>query len=292
MSPFFDRREQPSGLMMIAVVVAATAAVVSVWLILSSPEANTLSGMRAFDLGGGLAVARQSRGVERRTGTGLDMVKVVFSAPPAATKPDADPTRPAPALNEGASLTAPAAPLAARPAEPAPVTPAELAAAGLPVTPAGFAKLGSQKGLLSAAVAKLLDHPRVLKAVLDNRLVVDGLMGRDVSRRNCSDAGALRAELSDSKSSRMTTLLPLIQQALSKPAAATAMLTSELGSRLMACPSLKSLSSDPSSLMSVAMANPKALGLVTDPRVAQALSANPQAAGMFGKVQAGLGGVR
>ncbi len=161
----------------------------------------------------------------------------------------------------------------------------------MPTTPAGFSKLGAQKGLLSAAVAKLLDHPRILKAVLDNKLVVEGVMGRDVSKRNCSDAGALKAELSDSKSSRMATLLPLVQQALAKPAAASAMLSSELGSRLLDCPSVKSFTSDPSSLMAVAMANPKAMGLVSDPRVAQALSSNPQAAGMFGKVQSGLGGL-
>ncbi len=75
MSPFFDRKEEGGELKLAAVVIAATAIVISAWLLLASPEANTLSGMRAFDSGGGEARRRApSRGVERRTGTGLDMV--------------------------------------------------------------------------------------------------------------------------------------------------------------------------------------------------------------------------
>ncbi|MDX6770062.1 MAG: hypothetical protein SF051_11060 [Elusimicrobiota bacterium] len=291
MSPFYDRKEEGAELKLAAVFIAATAVVVSGWLLLSSPESSPLSGTRAFDQGGAAPPPRVPRAVERRTGTGLDMVQVAFSEAPSATKPEADPTAPAAAAVSAAPAPAPApaAPAPAR-AEPPP-SDAELAAAGLPVTPSGLTKLGAQKGLLSAAVRKLLDHPRVLKAVLDNKLVVDAVMGRETSRRNCSDPGALKSALSDPRSGAMANLYPLVQQALSKPAAASAMISSELGSRLMECPSTKALTSDPSMMMSVAMANPQALGLVSDPRVAQALASDPRASGLFSQVQTGLGGL-
>jgi hypothetical protein len=159
------------------------------------------------------------------------------------------------------------------------------------LTPSGLTQLGAKKGLLSAVVKKMMDHPRVLKAVLDNKLVVDALMSRDTSKRNCSDPNALKSVLSDPNSGPQQNLMPLLQQALSRPESASAMLSSRLGQTLMDCPSTKAVTSDPSLILSVAMSNPKALQLVSDPRVASALASNPQASGMLGQVQSGLGGM-
>lgn len=165
----------------------------------------------------------------------------------------------------------------------------ELAAAGVPFDAAGLARLGGQKGLLSALVTRLLDNPRVLKAVLDNKLVVDAVMRREISRRNCADAGALASVLSDPASPQVARLLPVVQQALARPAAAAAMVNTELGRRLMDCPSVSAMTANPSLLMSVAMSNPAALQVLSNPNLAGALASNPKAAGMLAGVQSSIG---
>ena len=292
MSPFYDRKDDDTGLRLVVGAVVGLGLLTAVWLYLSGPGEQRLTGTAAFDQSGpSRATPRVPRAVERRTGTGLDMVSVTFADGPAATRPEeSSPYARAPET-AAAPVQESAAPAAQAPAPVPAADPKELAAAGLPTDAKGLQRLGAEKGLLSAAVRKLMDHPRILKAILDNKLVVDAVMGRETSRRNCSDPGALKAILSDPKSGPMANLYPLVSQALSKPASASAMLSSELGSRIMDCPSTKAMTSDPSMMMSVAMANPATLKMVSDPRVAQALTANPQAAGMFANVQSGLGGM-
>lgn len=294
MSPFYERKEEGGAWKLPLAVGAGLGALTVAWLLLASPEENRLSGTRIFDQPGGAVAPRVPRAVERREDTGLSMVRVGLTeeqagGPPApkdgvaaAAPPGAAGSQPAPAKDPYAG--------AARP-EPEAASDKELAAAGIPVTPSGLKELGARKGLLSAVVKKMMDHPRVLKAVLNNQLVVDAVMGRETSRRNCSDPGALKSLLSDPNSPQQQNLFPLVQQALSRPESAAVMLSSKLGQAVMDCPSTKALTSDPSMMMSVAMSNPKALQLVSDPRVASALSSNPQASGMFGQVKSGLGGL-
>lgn len=293
MSPFYEKKEEGGAWKLPLAVGAGLGALTVGWLLLSSPEENRLSGTRIFDQPGAAVAPRVPRAVERREGTGLSMVHTGLTDEEAGAPP-APEGGSVPAAEPGAGA-APANPYAAaRAAAPKDTDAAsekELAAAGIPVTPSGLARLGAKEGLLSAVVKKMMDHPRVLKAVLDNKLVVDAVMGRETSRRNCSDPSALKRDLSDPGSSDMRELFPLAQQALSKPESASVMLSSKLGQALMDCPSAKALTSDPSMLMSVAMSNPKLLQLASDPRVAQALSASPQASGMFGNVQSGLGGL-
>jgi hypothetical protein len=299
-SPFFERKEEGGAWKLPLALVAGFGALTAAWLLLSRPEESRLSGSRAFDQPGGPVAPRVPRAVERREGTGLTMVHTGLGAeeegaqegsPLSSVAPGALPGPAAAPAPEPAPQAAPRAAPAAAAKAPDAASEKELAAAGIPVTPSGLKQLGAQKGLLSAVVKKMIDHPRVLKAVLDNKLVVDALMSRDTSRRNCSDPNALKSVLSDPNSSAQQNLFPLIQQALSRPESASAMLSSRLGQAIMDCPSTKAVTSDPQTIVAVAMSNPKALQLASDPRVAQALTANPQAAGMFGSLQSGLGGL-
>lgn len=297
MSPFFERKEEGGAWMRTLALGAGLGALTAAWLFLSRPEESRLSGARAFDQSGGPVPPRVPRAVERREGTGLTMVHTGLgeeeagASPLASVAPSAVPGPPGAAASPGDAPSAPPRAPASAPAKTDAASEKELAAAGIPVTPSGLKQLGAQKGLLSAVVKKMMDHPRVLKAVLDNKLVVDALMSRESSKRNCSDPNALKGVLSDPDSDAQRNLLPLVQQALSRPESASAMLSSRLGQTLMDCPSTKSVTSDPQMMLSVAMGNPKALQLVSDPRVAQALSTNSQAAGMLGQVQSGLGGM-
>jgi hypothetical protein len=298
-SPFFERKEEGGAWKRALAVGAGLGALTLGYLLLSRPEESRLSAGRAFDQPGGPVAPRVPRAVERREGTGLTMGHTGLgeeeSAPDSPLSSVAPSALPGPAAADPATAAPEAAPRpSAPPALPKPPDAAsemELAAAGIPVTPSGLTQLGAKKGLLSAVVKKMMDHPRVLKAVLDNKLVVDALMSRDTSKRNCSDPNALKSVLSDPNSAPQQNLMPLLQQALSRPESASAMLSSRLGQTLMDCPSTKAVTSDPSLILSVAMSNPKALQLVSDPRVASALASNPQASGMLGQVQSGLGGM-
>lgn len=243
---------------------------------------------------GGAAVASSPFSRERRAQTGLALVGNSVAAPPSSVRLDSTPgSSPyaaggvAPGASAAAAPAGTAAPAAAAPAPyAAPVDPKEMAAAGLPTDSAGLKKLGSNNGMLTDAIARLIDHPKILKALFDNKLLVSALMDSDTSKRNCSDAGALQSALSASSAGSYTgQMMGLVSSVLSRPDTAAALAGSEMGTRLMSCPSVHALASNPSGLMAIAMANPQALSMLSDPRVAQALSSSAQGASLLGGVQ-------
>ncbi|MCR4296119.1 MAG: hypothetical protein NUW21_11345, partial [Elusimicrobia bacterium] len=193
-----------------------------------------------------------------------------------------------------------APPAGAPPAGAAPANPADeakdLAKAGIPTDAKGLSNLGAKEGMLSSLAAKLLDHPRIMAAVFNNKTVVNAFMSRARVKENCESGGALKSYLSDPASGGMTKVVPVIQRALSRPQTSSALVSAlagtEMAKRLGACPSLKQVADDPTAIASIAMANPKALGLLMDPRSAAALAANPQAASALAVVTSKLGGVK
>lgn len=274
------------------------------WMLYARPGEEAPSA-RGFDLGAAAVSGRSGAGrvfAAREAKTGLDMVSSQIGSGPASVVagsfPGAVPEREAASAPERREEAAPpaaeenraAAPPA--PADPAAEDQAALASAGIPTDAKGLDRLGGQKGLLSALAVKMLDHPKVLAAVFNNKRVVDAFMSREISRRNCQSGDALKSYLSDSNSAGMTKVFPVIQAALSRPATASALAGTEMARRVMDCPSVRALSSDPSAITAVAMSNTKALGLLTDPRVATALASNPQASGLLSGLQSKMGGAR
>ena len=65
---------------------------------------------------------------------------------------------------------------------------------------------------------------------------------------------------------------------------------SEMGSRLMSCPSVHALANNPAALTAIAMSNPTAVSMVSDPRVASALASTSQGSSLLGGVQSSMGG--
>jgi hypothetical protein len=286
-----------------ALIGAGCAGVVIAWMLFARPGEEA-SSSQGFNLGsaGGAPSAAGGRPFAARPATSLDMVSARIGSGPegvtsglyagSAAQGDSKP---------GAPDTIAAAPRA--PAAPAPAAPSsaadeakDLAAAGIPTDAKGLNRLGAQEGLLSSLAAKLLDHPNVLKAIFNNKTVVDAFMARPGAKENCESGGALKAYLSDPNSGGMSKVFPVIQQALSRPETASSLVSAlagtEMVKRASSCPSLQALSNDPMAITSVAMANPKALGLLMDPRGAAALASNPQAAGLLSGIQAKMGGAK
>lgn len=291
-----------------ALIGAGFAAIVVGWMIFARPGEEAAS-TRGFDLGsaGGSSPSASSRPFSPRPKTGLDLVSSEIGDGPESVKPanDLGSQDPAPraapptAASQAQGAAPPPAPPAPAPA-PAPSSPADdakaLASAGIPTDAAGLGRLGAERGMLSSLAGKLLDHPNVLKAIFNNKTVVDAFMNRKGAKENCQSGGALKSYLSDSGDGGMNSVLPVIQKALGNPATASSLVSAladtEMVKRASACPSIQELSKDPTAVMTIAMANPKALSVVMDPRGAAALASNPQASSALAAVQSKMGGAQ
>lgn len=264
---------------------AAAGSVVVLWMWLAHPGEETISS-RGFDMSAAFSSSAPDRPAGRifaQRGQG----EVPAAVRHESLSVSSAPSSPLPVSGAAPVVVSPA-PAAAAAAPEAPASdPQELAKAGLPTDARGLTGLGAQKGLLSAVVEKFLDHPAVLKAVFDNKLVVEAFMSRDVSKRNCADAGALTSYLANPSSAGMTKVFPVLQAVLSHPDAAASLAGTEMSRRLTDCPSVKALSSDKAAVGTIAMSNPQAVVFLADPRLVQALASNPQAASLIGGISGG-----
>jgi len=285
-----------------------TAAVIA-WMIFARPSEENVSGT-GFDMGSASGSSKSDgRPFAARPKTSLDMVSSAIGDGPPGVDPGiyrgvltpagdqaAAASPPPAAAPRTPAATAPAVPAAPAPA--APSNPADetkvLASAGIPTDAKGLSNLGGTEGMLSSLAAKLLDHPKVLAAIFNNKTVVNAFMARSGVKENCENGGALKSYLSDPKSGGMSKVYPVIQQALSRSDGGSGLVSALAGTEMVkavsACPSLKAVGNDSTAIAGIAMANPKALGLLMDPRGAAALAANPQAAGALAGLQGKLGG--
>lgn len=294
-----------------ALIGAGCAGVVIAWMMFARPGEEA-SSSRGFNMGAENGPAEDSSGrpFARRSRTSLDLVSSKIAEGPTSVTPNTLPASPSDSPTVAASqssisgppppaATIPAsAPAAMPPTQAPPASAADeakaLASAGIPTDSRGLSNLGATDGMLTALAAKLLDHPKVLAAVFNNKTVVDAFMRRSGVQENCQSGDALKTYLSDPKSSGMTGVFPVIQKALSSPQTASGLVSAlagtEMAKRVGDCPSLKAVASDKSAITSIAMGNPQALGLLMDPRGMAAVASNPQAAGALAGLQSKMGG--
>lgn len=266
--------DDPSGVKRGFAIGAACGLLVVAWLWISRPEDVGLSssGFDAGGLAGGLASGSRPQ---------------LFDARRPAVQPlmgrDGGPSSAASAAVSAGSLPA------AVPADGA----AELASLGAPADPAGLQRLGAQKGLLSRLVAAATSHPAALRALLNNKLLVDAYFSRDLVSRNCASGAALKSYLMNGSDPQgVSEEVSLVRSYLGDPAAAAsavgAAAGTEFAQRMASCPSLRQLASDPGAAMQISAANPALVGLVGDPAAAAALSSNAQGSAALAGVRAAL----
>lgn len=290
-----------------ALIGAVCAAVVIAWMFFARPG-EELASSRGFNMGGDGGGGGSGKLFAQRSQTGLDMVSSKIGAAPANLTPNS--LLGGPTSDSAASISPAAAAsqsVASSPTPPAATIPTSVPAsmadeaktlskAGVATDPGSLNTLGAKEGMLSSLAAKMLNHPAVLAAVFNNKKVVDAFMSRPRVRENCQSGDALKTYLSDPNSGGMTKVFPVIQQALGNAANSAALVGAlagtEMTKRLSECPSLKAVSNDSSAITSIAMANPKALSLLMDPRGMAALASNPQAAGALAGLQSKMGGAK
>jgi len=196
------------------------------------------------------------------------------------------------------AVPAQAGPVAATPAAPSGTSPAaaaaeraSLAEIGAPADSRGLTRIGAQRGLIKNIVlATLTSHPAALRMLLNNKTLVDAYFSREASRRHCSSGAALKSYLLANEPDGAADDISYARTLLSHPqAAASAIAGTAFAQRMMACPSVSQLTSDPGAMLQIVMANPNILPMVASPAAMSVLSADPRAAAILGGVQSSLG---
>ena len=151
----------------------------------------------------------------------------------------------------------------------------------------GTKKLAESGTLLTRAVEKLLDHPKLVGFLLNNKTLAKGFMKTGLTPKLCKDPKALASWMADTKSSEGVGMyMKTFQKALQKPETAGAIVGSELAKTVFdECGAVNTLTHDPSLVKEVAIGNPGFFMMLGDPALAGALAANPQAMAAVGDMQ-------
>lgn len=270
----------------------------AIFLFLTRPETESLS-WKGFDMDAGRrAPSRPLSALPSASSLNSGLSGQMISAPGGVTVPkELAAAGAGEALAQARQTEAPPpaqrqAPAAPLPPPPAPeATPDEAKAAGLPVGASALARAGAVKGLLAPMADKLLEHPKLLRYLANNKVFVDAYFSREKSKRNCGDSKALTSYLSDASApGGVSEQIGLLNKLLAHPAAAGAVADTEFARRVTSCPSLNALANDRGALTMLAVQSPQLLTMVTNPAALQALSSNPGAHDMLMKMQSSLGG--
>lgn len=152
-------------------------------------------------------------------------------------------------------------------------------------------QLGSQHGLVTKVIEGLLQHPRVLGLVLNNKTLVRAVMNQSDHQKLCSDSQALQSYITDTRDpSGFMRGFQLLQSSAQYPGATSAILGSELAKTVMQCSSVSQLSHDPNAVMQIATGNPQLISAISNPDLVKALTANPSTGQLFNAFESGLGG--
>ena len=281
--------------------VGAIAAIMG-WMFIARPgdEAPSSRGFNLSGTGASPSGVSPRPFMPRGQKTGLDFVGNTIGGGPASVKPGVLPPGSSPPPEAAPPSDAPSdappdsagAPPSAAPASPAAPTKSDSrdATANLPNDAAGLTRLGAKEGLLSAMVGKVMEHPKALAYLLNNKTLVNAYFSRDLVKKNCSSGSALKSYLMDSSNPQgVSEELGIARSMLRNPAAASAALGTEFGKRLMDCPSVGAVAKDPGAALVIIGSNPGLMSMLSDPNATKVMNANPQAASLFGAAQSGLG---
>ncbi|MEI7530276.1 MAG: hypothetical protein WCK76_15165, partial [Elusimicrobiota bacterium] len=143
---------------------------------------------------------------------------------------------------------------------------------------------GLAYGFLTKAVGKLMNNPKAVAALLNNKYVVNGFMSRDSVKAATGSSAALASYLKNPKNTAQFMNKPVVQAGLNNQQLFDAVAGSKLAAALLDTPGGKALLSDPSALSDILTANPDMVGVISNPKVLGALTHNPKTAGAVGSI--------
>ncbi|MEA3307573.1 MAG: hypothetical protein U9Q34_07290 [Elusimicrobiota bacterium] len=138
--------------------------------------------------------------------------------------------------------------------------------------------IGKKKGFLTSAVGKAMKNPKVVKALFNNGLIVNGFMGRDKVKEVLQNPDALADYIKNTPAASNFLNNAVVKKALNNPAVMGAIASSKLINTLMATPAVKGLLNDEQKVSDILAANPELMPLLSNPAIMGALMQNPDAA--------------
>ena len=141
---------------------------------------------------------------------------------------------------------------------------------------------GYTKGYLSYAMGKVINSPKAVGAILNNKNVISGFMSRGTVKDATSSPGALANYL---KSGGPAAFInnPMVKAAMSNPAVVSAVASSGLVSAMLDTPAGKALMNDPQALGELVASNPELVGMIMANPNTMSLISNPDVANVTGK---------
>ncbi len=145
------------------------------------------------------------------------------------------------------------------------------------------AGLGAQKGYLSYAVGKVMNNPKAVGALLNNKHVVNGFMSRGTVKAATASPEGLANYLKGSGPSNFLNN-PVVKAAMNNPAIVSAVAGSAIVSALLDTPAAKGLMNNPDQLAKLVDSNPELVALaMQNPQTLTMMMSNPEVSGLVGK---------
>ncbi len=144
---------------------------------------------------------------------------------------------------------------------------------------------GATKGLLTNAVGNLLRKPGLIKAMLDNSLVINAFMNRASVQGLVNNPKALmNFATSDG---RVSTFLnnSIVKAALANKDVVSAVADSGLMEQLLQTPAVQALTSNPDAVNQILQQNPQLASAFNNPNVASALQQNESTSSLYTALQ-------
>jgi len=145
------------------------------------------------------------------------------------------------------------------------------------------AGLGAQKGYLSYAVGKVMNNPKAVGALLNNKHVVNGFMSRGTVKAATASPEGLANYLKGSGPSNFLNN-PVVKAAMNNPAIVSAVAGSAIVSAMLNTPAAQALMNNPDQLAKLVESNPQLVALaMQNPQTLTTMMANPEVSGIVNK---------
>ncbi|MDA8132405.1 MAG: hypothetical protein M0011_12960 [Elusimicrobia bacterium] len=143
--------------------------------------------------------------------------------------------------------------------------------------------MGYQKGYLTTAVSKVMGSPAAVKALLNNKYIVNGFMSRATVKAATGSPEGLANYLKGPGPADFLNN-PVVKAALNNPAIVSAVASSGLIGAMMDTPAAKALMNDPDKLADIINSNPQLMQMaMQNPQTLTMLMGNKDVSGVVGR---------
>lgn len=143
--------------------------------------------------------------------------------------------------------------------------------------------MGNKAGYLSYAVGKVMNNPKAVGALLNNKYVVNGFMARGTVKSATASPEGLANYLKGGGPANFLNN-PVVKAAMNNPAIVSAVASSGIVAAMLETPAAKALMTNPQALGDMINNNPELVALaMQNPQTLTLMMSNPEVSGLIGK---------